>query len=203
MIAIENEELKADRDQLLEREKAAARMIAIEHEATQEAKAAALSVKKVGEAKMAKLRDSYTALLKHAKDKTDTVKAQAATVVEKSKKLKAAIQKEKALLVQEEDKSRKKRASWKEAVAAMDKERIARDVAKSKAESSSRDMAQVATAQVGKAVALMKTKALLLAEVKKDMAAQAKKFESASKDWADIKLGLEQRAEKAEQAAAD
>lgn len=199
----ENEELKSLRDQLLEREKAAARMIAVEQEATQEAKAAALSVKKTEEAKISKLKDSYTSLLKQANDKASLVKMQAATVMEKSQGLKDAIKKEKEVLLEEQTKTQKERASWKQAVAAMDKERIARDVAKAKAESSKRDIAKTATLEVGKAAAIAKTKSLLLDEVKRDMQAQAKKFEGASKDWSEIKLGLEQRAEKAEQAAAD
>ena len=124
-------------------------------------------------------------------------------MTEKSKGLKDAIKKEKDVLIEEEAKTQKERTAWKEAVAAMDKERIARDVAKAKAESSKRDMAQTATLEVGKAAAIAKTKALLLEEVKRDMQSQAKKFEGASKDWSDIKLGLEQRAEKAEEAAAD
>jgi len=199
----ENEELKSLRDQLLDREKAAARMIAVEQEATQEAKAAAGSIKKAEEAKINKLKDSYMSLLKKANDKTSLVSIQAAAVTEKSKGLKDAIKKEKDVLIEEEAKTQKERTAWKEAVAAMDKERIARDVAKAKAESSKRDMAQTATLEVGKAAAIAKTKALLLEEVKRDMQSQAKKFEGASKDWSDIKLGLEQRAEKAEEAAAD
>lgn len=188
-------EVKMDRDHLMKREEASAKMISLEREAAHEAKTAAALIKQAANTKLARLKVQYEHTMEQAKSKQLLLATQASVVTQKSVALKKAILEEKAVLHAEQTKAIKERESWKHAMSAMDKERITRELDRQKVENQGHVVAQQAQIQVGRAAGI----AHKLAEKVKS---QATKFVEASKDWAKVKHDLEQRAQKAEEAAA-
>jgi len=189
-------ECKMDRDHLMKREKASAKMIEVEREAAREAKTAVLLTKQASGTRLTRVKAKYEHELEKATSKQKLIVTQASIVTQKSVALKKAIKEEKTVLQAEQAKAQKERESWKHAVASMDKERIARELDRQKLENQGHAVAEQAQIQVGRAAGI----AHKLADKVKS---QAAKFVDASKDWAKVKLDLEQRAQKAEKAAAD
>lgn len=196
-----SKELREDRDRLLAREQAESRMIAIQKEATEESKLALANLKKAAQRREAQLKKGFQAALVKQHTSLLAVKNDAAVVSARSAALQKAVQAEKQTLNADHVKEAQERDSWQKAMAAMNKERIARTIAKANAAGSSRHIAATAQQEVGAATSLASSQEAQVAELRAQLKDQAGKFAQASQDWAGMKVGLEQGAEHAQEGA--
>lgn len=197
------DKIAADRDQLSKRSLAATQMIAVEQQATQEAKSAAQDMQKACTQKLSDIEKKYNALLKTEAVKSAKAEATAKIVTDRSDAVKKAIANEKAILIEEQEKAKAERAKWKTAMDNFQKEREAHTMAKGAVDASKLAMVQKAQMQLEKATELAKDKDALLAQLKEQLQTQAAKFEQASQDWHKVKLSLEARVKAAEESAAE
>lgn len=178
-------------------------MIAVEHEAVVEAKKAAADLHAADQKKLEALHREFNAQLKAANDKSLKSQATAAAVTARTKKVKAAIKKERLILKEEQNKAKNERKSWQNAVAAFKKEQKANALAKGAFDESTKATAEKAQLEIAKAQQLAKNKDALLKLLKKQVLSEAKKFKSAAKDWRRVKLVMETRVRRAEASARD
>lgn len=194
--------LAAERNTLTQRIQASTQMIAVSQEAVADTKKAAQNMELANTKKLTGLKSKYDKLLKDEHDKSVKAQAVAETVTSRTQTLKSAIDQEKQILQEEQDKARKKQAKWQAALEAFKQERAAHTTETGAVEQSSQAMVTKAKGQLQKATQLAAAKDQLLSELKTQLKQQADKFANAASDWSKVKHQLQSRTETAEDKAA-
>lgn len=197
------DKITADRERLIQRTKAATQMIAVQQEATSEAKKAAVMLQQADAKKMADLTSQYDQKLAAEHAKSVQAQSIATTITTRTGALQEAIAHQKEILKEEQTKALNERQQWHKAMDAFKTERSAHQQAKGAMDASSRAMAQKAQLAIQRATQLAKDKDMLINQLKTQVEKQAGQFSTASSDWAKVKKNLMMRVQAAEEEASD
>merc|ERR1719163_1349699 len=119
-------------------------MIAVEQEATEEAKKAAADIQQADSKKLADLTSQYDQKLAQEHAKSEQAESIAKTITDRTGALQEAIAHQKEILKEEQAKAQNERGQWHKAMDAFNKERSAHMAAKGAMDESAKAMAQKA-----------------------------------------------------------